>query len=182
EEIQHDFWVGRTRSRHAFTDHPHGGPSLHVACRHSPRELPHEAVLQLYRAPLVVRGVPARWNEAGGPCDRPRIPRPVRQIGRKNLAFVRCHENIVGGRSLRENRQLALNLYDALSVLRAPPVSSNTLSWTIRAPNRLAERRSASPKSLSSAWEPTTKSHLRHCFQTRYCARASASIDRVGAV
>src|SRR5258708_21021442 len=59
-------------------------------------------------------GAMAAWgNEAGGSCDRPRIPRPVRQIGRKNLALVRGYENIVGRRALRENGQLALDLDDA---------------------------------------------------------------------
>src|SRR5262249_2784411 len=70
-------------------------------------------ILHLDRSPLVVRAVPACWNEAGGPCDRPWIPGPVRQIGRKDLAFVRGYDNIVGGRALRKNRQLALNLDDA---------------------------------------------------------------------
>src|SRR5439155_7577914 len=41
------------------------------------------------------------------------FPGPVRQKGCKNLAFVRGHENIVGGHALRKNRQLALNLDDA---------------------------------------------------------------------
>jgi hypothetical protein len=44
--------------------------------------------------------------------NRPRVPGPVRQIGRENLAFVGGHEHIVGGRALREDRQLALNLDD----------------------------------------------------------------------
>ena len=69
--------------------------------------------LQLNRSPLVVRAVPACRNEARGSCDRPRIPSPVRQIGRKDLALVRGYENIVGRRALRENGQLALNLDDA---------------------------------------------------------------------
>jgi hypothetical protein len=56
-----------------------------------------KSVLQLHRSPLVVRAVPARWNKPGGSCYGPRIPAPVRQRGRKDLAFVRGHENIVGG-------------------------------------------------------------------------------------
>src|SRR5262249_49106847 len=73
----------------------------------------HESVLQLSRSPLVVRAVPACWNKAGGSRDRPRIPSPVGQIGRKNLALVRSYENIGGRRALRENGQLALNLVGA---------------------------------------------------------------------
>ena len=76
---------------------------------HAPRIQLHEAVLHLDRAPLVLRGVPARRHQAGRAGDRPRIPGAVGQIGREHLALVRRDENVVGRRLLREHRHLALD-------------------------------------------------------------------------
>ena len=131
------------------------GPARRPSCSASGRPIPRPAA-----------------DPRSGRADRTRTPRSRRpRPGRRRRAPACVNTGI--WRWIRVT---------PLSVRRAPPVSSNTRSCTILAPKRVAARRSASANSLSSSCEPTTSSQRFHCFQTRYWARPSASIERVGAV
>src|SRR5207237_9100814 len=78
------------------------------------------------RAPVLVRAIPARRTETCGPGNRPWIPSPVRQIGRKAFALVGGYQDIVGGCALCEYWQLPLDLDDAaVGPACAPSVFEN---------------------------------------------------------
>ena len=113
EKVEHRFRVAGVGARRGFADHARRGPGLHVPRRHAPRIQFDEAVLDLDRAPLVVRRVPARRHQARRAGDRPRVPGPVGQIGGEHFAFVRGDENVIGRRLLRKHRHLALDQRDA---------------------------------------------------------------------
>jgi hypothetical protein len=94
------FWVGRSYAGSRLADHARSRPRLPVERGHPTREHLDETTLQLIGAPLVKRRVPALGNEAGGASDRPRFPRPIREIGCKHFAFVGRDEHVVIGRAL----------------------------------------------------------------------------------
>src|ERR1700716_1872514 len=58
EKAEQRLGIAGVRARRRLANHAHGGPSLHVQRRHAPRIQFDEAVLHLYRAPLILCGVP----------------------------------------------------------------------------------------------------------------------------
>ncbi len=74
------FGVAGLGARRGFADHARGRPGLHVERGHAPRVQLDEAVLDLDRAPLVLRGVPTGRHQARRAGDRPRIPGAIGQV------------------------------------------------------------------------------------------------------
>src|SRR5882757_3212671 len=109
EKVEHRFWISGIFARHRLTYHACRGPCLHVQRRHMPRIQLQKAVLHLYRAPLVLRGVPAFRNQAGGSRDRPRVPGSIGQVRREYLTLVCGDENVIGGSLLGEHGHLTLD-------------------------------------------------------------------------
>ena len=105
--------IVRRRARRRLADHAHREPGAVVARVHLTTKRLHEAVLQLMRAPVFMRGIPIRRKEPGGASDGARIPGPIGQIAREHVALVGGHEDIVGLRALRQRRHLALGLHGA---------------------------------------------------------------------
>ena len=97
-------------------------------CGHRPLELFCEAVLQLHGAPLIERCVPCGRHQSGRTGDRTRIPRSVRQVAGKDLAFVRRDQHIVVGGALRHRRHLLLNLGNAAV---GPPRAAGVLEYPL---------------------------------------------------
>ena len=181
--VVHRLGIGGFGVRDRVADHAHGDPGLVVARVHAALEQALEAVLQLHGAPEFVRGVPARRPQPRGADDRARVPGAIGQIAGEHFAFVGGDQHVVVRRVLGEDRHLPLNLHAA-----ACPSAGRRRCPRTRAPRR-SSRRISSPSagtrrasSLSSGCDPTTSSQRLHCFQIRYCASPSASIERVGAV
>ncbi len=132
EEVEYRFRVAGVRSRGRFADHAHGGPSLHVRRGHMPRIQFQKAVLHLYRAPLILRRVPACWHQTRRAGDRSRIPSPVGQVRCEDLAFVRRDENVIGWRLLGEHRHLTLDQsHAAVGVSGATGVLEGSLLYNL---------------------------------------------------
>ena len=100
-------------SRGRLTDHARRRPGLPVARRHATFVQGDEAVLQLLRAPLVVRRVPAFWDQPGRARNRARVPGAVRQVAGEHFAFIGRNQHVVIRRRLGEHWNLALDLRDA---------------------------------------------------------------------
>ena len=109
EKVEHGFRVAGIGARRGLADHARRGPGLHVQRRHAPRIQFGEPALHLDRAPLVVRGVPARRHQTCGACDRPRVPRSIGQVGCEDLAFVGRDEDIIGWCLLGKHGYLSLD-------------------------------------------------------------------------
>ena len=72
----------------------------------------------------------------------------------EHLVLVRRDQHVVIRQALREDRHLLLGFHHPESVCRAPPVSLYSISFTMRAPKRLAARRYASASSMSLGCDP----------------------------
>src|SRR5262249_28565103 len=57
--------------------------------------------------------VPALWDKPGRSSNWTWIARSIRQVGGEYLTFVGRHQHVIGGSSLREQRDLALDLHEA---------------------------------------------------------------------
>ena len=100
----------------------------------------------------------------------------------EQAAFVGDHQHVIGRRVLRQRGDLLLDLFVPAIRASGPDFIFKRARLDVFAPNRFAARRSAAAKASSSGPVPYTRNQRRHCFQTRYCASASASIDRDGVV
>ena len=101
--------VAGVGARCGFADHAGSGPGLHVERRHMPRVQFDKAVLQLDRAPLVLRGIPTGRHQAGGARNRPRVPGAIGQIGGEDFALVGRDQNVISRRLLGQHGHLTLD-------------------------------------------------------------------------
>ena len=168
--------------RGRLADHARRRPAVHVERGHEALEFRLEPLLQLGGARI------ARWRgpRRSGRARRTRRPDADPRCDKAdNRRKPRFHPPPPARHRRRRSCVKAGICFctnvTPLSERRAPPrprkPAPRRFSRQTASPNALTPR----PTARSSAWEPSTKNHLRHCFQTRYCASPSASMERVGA-
>src|SRR5262249_40844275 len=100
--------IGRFRPRRRLADRAHRHPGGIIAVGHPTFGLVKKTLLELGRAPLLVRAGPGAGDEALGPGDRTRIEGAVGEIVAELVLLIGDDKNIVLD-ALRKTRDLGLD-------------------------------------------------------------------------